>query len=340
MYDEKKGSEVMQLEKPIIQAPMAGVTTPKLVAACSNAGILGSIGAGYLNGQQTRAFIQQVKQLTTKPFQVNLFIQDEPRIDISILQQAKEALLPAYEELGVDPVQRVCATNVFDEQLEAVLDERVPIVSFTFGLPNKDVITRLKEAGVTLIGTATSVAEARAVEEAGCHYVVAQGQQAGGHRGTFLEPLEFHTTRDLIRLMKTHITIPIIAAGGIIDADDIKELEAEGAAYFQVGSAFLITDECDVPAISKQLIMHSSSNNTVMTTAFTGKLARVINNKFVEKMVGQVIAPYPLQHHLTIGIRQKAVEQQHKPSIAILIGERGYLCEETTVAGVLKKLGV
>ena len=109
---------MLQIDKRVIQAPMAGVTTPSFVAACSNAGILGSVGAGYLNGPQTREFIQAVKQQTTKPFQVNLFIQEEPRIDINVLQQAKQALLPIYEQLNVNHVQRVTSTEIFSNQID------------------------------------------------------------------------------------------------------------------------------------------------------------------------------------------------------------------------------
>lgn len=330
---------MLQLDKPIIQAPMAGVTTPKLVAACCNAGILGSIGAGYLNGEQTRDFIQGVKALTDKPFQVNLFIQEEPRIDIHVLQQAKEALLPIYETLHVNQVQRVTSANVFDEQIDVILEEQVPIVSFTFGLPSATVIARLTAANVTLIGTATTVEEAKLVEQAGCHYVVAQGKEAGGHRGSFKEPNEFHATRDLVRAMQHHIHIPIIAAGGIIDALDIADLQRDGAALYQVGSAFLITEECELSDVAKQAIQQMTHNNTVYTKGFSGKVARGINNEFVTYMEGKVVAPYPLQNDLTKAIRAAATAQQRPEFLSLWVGERGYLCDETTVVGVLAKLG-
>ena len=332
--------KMLQIDKKVIQAPMAGITTPNFVAACSNAGILGSIGAGYLNGPQTRDFIQSVKAQTSKLFQVNLFIQEEPRIDINVLQQAKQALLPIYEQLSVNQVQRVTSTEIFSEQIDIVIDEQVPVVSFTFGLPTTDVLQRLFDAGITVIGTATTVHEAKLIEEAGCHAVVAQGKEAGGHRGSFNEQNEFHATRDLVRAIKDEVSLPIIAAGGIVDARDVADLQADGAAYIQVGSAFIITDECEVPNIVKQEIKRLTHNNTVYTKAFSGKMARGVKNEFVEYMEGKVVAPYPLQNDLTKAIRAAATLQKRPEFLSVWVGERGYLCEATTIEGVLARLGV
>ena len=331
---------MLHIEKHVIQAPMAGITTPNFVAACSNAGILGSIGAGYLNGPQTREFVQAVKAQTNKPFQVNLFIQEEPRIDINVLQQAKQALLPIYEQLSVNQVQRVTSTEIFSEQIDIVIEEQVPVVSFTFGLPEKDVLQRLFDAGITVIGTATNVAEAKIIEEAGCHLIVAQGKEAGGHRGSFNEPNEFHATRDLVRALKEVVSLPIVAAGGIIEARDVADLQADGAAYVQVGSAFIITDECEVSDVMKREVQKLTHNNTVYTKAFSGKMARGVKNEFVEYMEGKVVAPYPLQNDLTKAIRAAATLQKRPEFLSVWVGERGYLCEATTVEGVLARLGV
>ncbi|MEG0260850.1 MAG: nitronate monooxygenase, partial [Lysinibacillus sp.] len=182
--------EAFGIQHPIIQAPMAGVTTPKFVATCAEAGILGSIGAGYLDGAQTKQFIQNVKKLTSKPFSVNLFVQEEARIDIDTLQNARMELEPFYEELNIPKVQRVMSNEVFDGQVQAVIDEQVQICSFTFGIPDAAVIARLKANGVYLIGTATTLAEAKQVESMGLDAVVLQGSEAGGHRGYFIEPME------------------------------------------------------------------------------------------------------------------------------------------------------
>lgn len=169
-----------EMHYPIIQAPMAGVTTPKFVAACAEVGILGSIGAGYLDGEQTRNFIHEVKKLTQKPFAVNLFVQEEPRIDIDVLQKARMALQPYYDELGLSPVQSVMSNEVFEGQLQAVLDEQVAVCSFTFGIPSLEVIQRLKDKAIYVIGTATTLEEAIQVEQSGMDAVVLQGGEAGG----------------------------------------------------------------------------------------------------------------------------------------------------------------
>lgn len=204
-----------EMHYPIIQAPMAGVTTPKFVAACAEVGILGSIGAGYLDGEQTRNFIHEVKKLTQKPFAVNLFVQEEPRIDIDVLQKARMALQPYYDELGLSPVQSVMSNEVFEGQLQAVLDEQVAVCSFTFGIPSLEVIQRLKDKAIYVIGTATTLEEAIQVEQSGMDAVVLQGGEAGGHRGSFTNPMQLIAREDLLQQVVGNITIPIIVAGAL-----------------------------------------------------------------------------------------------------------------------------
>lgn len=328
----------LNMQYPIIQAPMAGVTTPKFVAACAEAGILGAIGAGYLDGSQTQTFIQEVKKLSSKPFAVNLFVLEEPRIDVDVLQKARMALQPFYEELGLSPVQSVMSKDVFEEQVQAVIDENVAICSFTFGIPSTSVIQRLKENNTYLIGTATTLEEAKLVEAAGLDAVVLQGNEAGGHRGSFTEPLELQARNQLLRQVVGEIDIPIISAGGIMNKEDVADALATGAIAVQVGTALLVADECEINDTYKSEILNSKPQQTTITRAFTGKPARGLVNDFTERMKDAVVAPYPLQNHLTTSIRKESMNQGNKDYLSLWMGELSYLARPGSVKEIVAKL--
>lgn len=328
----------LAIDKPIIQAPMAGITTPKFVAACSEAGVLGSIGAGYLNGEDTKTFIQEVKRLTTKPFSVNLFIQEEPGIDISVLQNAQVALQPFYEELGIPNNQRVVSTEVFDGQIQAVIDEEVKIVSFTFGIPSIETIARLKQHGVYLIGTATTLEEAIRIEQAGLDAVTVQGGEAGGHRGSFTEPLEIVPVRVLLEQVMEAVSIPVIVAGGIMTAEHVKDMLQLGAQMVQVGTVLLTAHESQASAAHKHAILHSEEEVTTLTKAFTGKYARGIKNKFTEQLKDAVVAPYPVQHYLTLQIRIESAKQNKPEYLSLWMGENSFLATAASVQQIVDHL--
>ncbi|MFF2175501.1 NAD(P)H-dependent flavin oxidoreductase [Lysinibacillus sp. NPDC058147] len=324
---------------PMIQAPMAGVTTPKFVAACAEEGILGSIGAGYLDGEQTKNFIQEVKKLTKKPFAVNLFVQEEPRIDIDVLQKARMALQPIYDELGLSPVQSVTSKEVFEEQVQAVLDENVAICSFTFGIPSADVIQRLQDNNVYVIGTATTLEEAKRVEQAGMQAVVLQGGEAGGHRGSFTEPMQLIDLHDLLQQVVGQISIPIIAAGGIVAKEDVNKALAAGAQAVQIGTALLVADECEITPLYKNAVLQSKEQQTTITRAFSGKPARGLVNGFTERMKDAVVAPYPLQNDLTTTIRKESAKQGKAEYLSMWMGENSYLVKQPgTVKNIIEKL--
>ena len=324
--------------KPIIQAPMAGVTSPSFVAACCEAGVLGFIGAGYLNGEETQAFIQDVKKLTNKAFGVNLFVQEEPMIDIQVLYEARMALQPIYDELGIESIPTVVSKELFEGQIQAIIDENVSVVSFTFGLPSEDVLERLKEKGIFLIGTATTVEEARAVEVAGLDAVVLQGSEAGGHRGSFQEPMELIPIRDLIKQVVGTIQIPTIAAGGIMTRQHIDEMLALGVEAVQVGTALLTADECSVSEYHKEAILNSKEVGTCLTRAFTGKPARGLKNTFTQQLEHAVVAPYPVQHHLTTKIRQVSAKNGRPEYLSLWMGENSYMARRATTKEIIDSL--
>lgn len=330
---------IFETTSPIIQAPMAGVTTPKFVAACAEEGILGSIGAGYLDGEQTKSFIQEVKKLTKKPFAVNLFVQEEPRIDVDVLQKARMALQPFYDELGLSPVQSVTSKEVFVEQVQAVLDENVAICSFTFGIPSAEVIQRLKDNNVYVIGTATTLEEAKRVEQAGMQAVVLQGGEAGGHRGSFTEPMQLIDLHDLLEQVVGQIGIPIIAAGGVVTKEDVSKALARGAQAVQIGTALLVADECEISPLYKKALLESKAQQTTITRAFSGKPARGLANAFTERMKDAVVAPYPLQNDLTTTIRKESAKQGKAEYLSMWMGEKSYLVKQPgTVNSIIAKL--
>ncbi|KOS60092.1 nitronate monooxygenase [Lysinibacillus agricola] len=330
---------IIEIPTPIIQAPMAGVTSPKFVAACAEAGILGSIGAGYLDGERTKSFIQEVKQLTKKPFAVNLFVQEEPRIDIDVLQKARMALQPFYDELGLSPVQSVMSKEVFEGQVQAVLDENVAICSFTFGIPSADIILRLKDNDVYVIGTATTLEEAKRVEQAGMHAVVLQGGEAGGHRGSFTEPMQLIDLYDLLQQVVGQISIPIIAAGGIVTKEAVEKALVMGAQAVQIGTALLVADECEISPLYKNAVLQSKAQQTTITRAFSGKPARGLANDFTERMKDAIVAPYPLQNDLTTTIRKESAKRGNAEYLSMWMGENSYLVKQTgSVKSIVEKL--
>lgn len=330
--------EKLPIENPIVQAPMAGVTTPEFVVACCETGVLGSIGAGYLNGQETKRFIQEVKALTEKPFSVNLFVPEQTKSDLLLVQRAREALQPICDELNIPIPESIPTSNVFQEQVQAILEEGVTVVSFTFGLPDDETLSALKQKDVYLIGTATSVEEAVAVEKAGLNAVVVQGIEAGGHRGSFIEPMALHSTADLLKAAKENISIPVIAAGGIMTKSQVFDMLELGASYVQIGTVLLTATECAAPKLHKEAILNSGQQATTLTKAFTGKYARGLKNRFTEELKEAVTAPYPLQHYLTQPIRKESARQNNLEYMSLWMGENSYLAKEASVKEIIETL--
>ncbi|MEK5483349.1 MULTISPECIES: NAD(P)H-dependent flavin oxidoreductase [unclassified Viridibacillus] len=326
---------ILGIDKPILQAPMAGVTTPEFVAASANAGILGSIGAGYLNAEATRNSIREVKTLTDKSFSVNLFVPEQVEATDEQIAQAYEALKPFQQELGLSEEKVVLSFSEFAEQVKVVVDEGVKICSFTFGIPDQETISYLHKHETYCIGTATTVEEAIAVEQAGLDAVVLQGGEAGGHRGTFLEPLTLIPTMELLKNTIGKIKIPIITAGGIMTKKHMLELLNEGAEAIQIGTALLATEESGAHPLHKEAILKSEKDKTALTTAFSGKAARGIVNDFMTYMANQPIAPYPVQNDLTKELRKVAGQEGKAEYLSMWAGENMYLAKPGKVADIV-----
>nr|WP_246231628.1 nitronate monooxygenase [Sporosarcina jiandibaonis] len=325
------------MKHPIIQAPMAGVTTPKFVAACAEAGALGSIGAGYLSAADTRKFIREVKARTEKPFSVNLFIPEIIEPNEKQLEDAYNALEPFRRELGITSEIQKRSTSEFDDQVQVLIEESIKICSFTFGMPDEKTIHLLKENGVYLIGTATTVQESKLVVDAKMDAVVVQGSEAGGHRGSFHGELTLSPQNELLIDCVNAVEIPVIAAGGIANKMMLETALSAGAKAVQIGTALLASNESGANPLHKREILHSTEGCTTFTTAFSGKAARGIENRFISEMKNAEIAPYPYQNDLTKEIRKEAAIQGKSDFMSLWSGENVHLTTAGTVKEIIEK---
>lgn len=290
---------------PIIQAPMAGVATPELAAAVSNAGGLGSVGVGATDATGAGKMITELRARTERPFNVNLFVHAPASTDVNRERAWLEALAPLFESFGAAPpvalrtIYRSFAED--DDMLALLVGLAPPVVSFHFGLPSRERIEALKAAGCILLSSATNLAEARAAKLAGIDAIVAQGFEAGGHRGMFDPSLpdDCLGTVALTRLLVAHSGLPVIASGGIMDGHGIAAVLNLGAVAAQLGTAFVACPESSADAAYRQALAGSGAWHTVMTTAISGRPARCLQNRFTEwgRINADLICPdYPIAY--------------------------------------------
>ncbi len=341
-------SRRFNLALPIIQAPLAGGgDTPDLVVAVCEAGALGFIGAAYLAPEQINTASQSVRTRTSRPFGINLFtplpVPDPPRNP----GPALERVAPYYAELGLPPpmLPSVPAT-AFEEQFAAALESGASVFSFTFGIPPADKVEAIKRRGMFLVGTATTVAEATELERAGVDAVVAQGSEAGGHRGTFGGEFEAAMvgTIALVPLTVDAVTVPVIASGGIMDGRGIAAALALGASAVQMGTAFLTCDEAGIPNAYKEAILEARSEETRVTRAFSGRPARGIVNRFMTEVerAGTLegILPFPLQNALTRPLRNAAAKQDRPEFLSLWAGQGARLARRQPAAALVARLAI
>ena len=300
------------LTYPIIQGPMAGgATTPALVAAVSNAGALGCFAGSLLTPAAITEQVGQIRSMTDRPFIVNLFVQATPAPGDDEVAAASELLRPVWQSLGWDrlPVPTQWCQD-FEQQFETLIALRPAAASFTFDILRAEQVERLHAAGIGVIGTVTTVDEAKAWAAVGADAVVASGVEAGGHRGTFLGPQEAATMSggQLWPKVAKALDIPVIAAGGIMTGEDIRLALSLGATAVQMGTAFLVTDESGIPPAYKQRLLSGGNDRTRLTRSFSGRYARGIENSFMQQMeaVESQVPAYPVQNALTSGIRAAA----------------------------------
>lgn len=290
---------------PIIQAPMAGGIIPaEFAARVSNAGCLGSIAAGGVSIEALSCQLEQMRTLTSAPYQVNIFSYPQPVIDEVLIAQTNDKLNRIRAALNIPAIETVVFKEApsIDDYVQCCIDYEVPIVSFTFGAPEEHFISQLKSHDITVIGTATTVDEALHYESIGADLVVAQGYEAGGHQGGSSDCSI--GLMSLIPQMADAVNLPIIAAGGIADQRGIKAAMTLGADYVQIGTRFLNTHESTAHAVHKQAINESNETHPAVTTAFTGKNARGIHNEMMTLL--NEVPDYPLMNQMTADIREAA----------------------------------
>lgn len=334
MQWENEFTKSLGIQYPIIQAPMLGVSTPEMAAAVANAGGLGSLAVGGLSPQVTKQLIQKTKSLTNKPFAVNLFVHKVP-------VYKEEEILPMKNFMLSLAVKRGYALSAEDlsaftfytyhDQLDILMKEKIPVVSFTFDCLDKKSIALLKQNNSVLIGTATCVQEAKILEEHGVDMIVAQGIEAGGHRGSFIEDMELPQIGlfSLLPQIIQQTTLPVIAAGGINSCKTIRAALEMGAAAVQVGSAFLACNESEAIEAYKKLLPIANANDTALTKSFSGRWARGIRNEFMNEIEssGIAIPPYPVQNSITMKFRKLAQQHNDKDYTTLWAGQSCNTCK-------------
>jgi len=334
-------TERIGIRYPIIQAPMAGGPgTPQLVAAVSNAGGLGTLAGSYLHPEPLRQAIAEVRTLTDRPFAVNLAVVTPARTDPARVARARELLAPYRAELGLPPdPPDPPEPPVFDEQLDVLLQENVPALSFIFGAPDKVYLDLLRDAGILTLGTATHVLEAIVLEESGVDFIIAQGAEAGGHRGTFVG----HPEQGLVGiltlapLLAEYVAVPIIAAGGIMDGRSIAAIRVLGAVGVQMGTAFLACPESGAHPAYQALLSQASEIATTLSRVFTGRHGRVLRNRLVDELHAHEaeLPGFPLQLLLTQDLRQAAAERGLTDFMALWAGQGCHLCTARPAAELM-----
>lgn len=329
------------LTAPVSIAPMAGgPSTPELAAAGTNAGGLGFVAAGYLTPDVFAERLRAAMRLASGPVGANLFVPGPDTGSADALEQYSAQLGPDAERYGVAAGEPRIDDDAWQGKLDVLLDLRPALASFTFGLPSAGEITRLRSAGVTVAGTVTTVAEARAAADRGVDVLVAQGPAAGGHRGTFDsqarpadQPLDV-----LLAEIASALDLPVVAAGGLMTASDIARVRRLGAVAAQLGTAFLLADEAGSTPVHRAALTSPEFTETVVTKAFSGRFARGLRNRFVDDHDEQAPLAYPQVHYLTSPLRAAAVRAGDPHGTNIWAGTGFRLAEPAPVAAIMEKL--
>ncbi len=298
MWSDKRILDLFGIEHPIIQAPMAGSATPELAAAVGAAGGLGSLGCSYGDEMLVREYATQIRNLTNAAFNLNFFVYDAAP---ALADDAYEALksrmsssFPDFQKTGFPENPGAVSASFTEETLALLLELRPPVVSFHFGTPSPSAIQALKDNGTRLLASATTVAEAVALETVGIDAIIAQGWEAGGHRGSFQPggPGDGVGLMSLVPQIVDAVDVPVIAAGGIADGRGIAAALALGASGVQIGTAFLRCPEASTTSAHRHAIASTSAENTMFTNAVSGRFARGMASAYA-RIMADIPGPYP-----------------------------------------------
>ena len=337
--------QLVEIDLPIIQAPMAGVQGSALAIAVSNAGGLGSLPCALLSPDAMRRELLALRAGTSRPFNVNFFCHVQPMKDADRDARWRSALAPYYEELGVDPSASMPPTDgaPFNADYADALEEfRPPVVSFHFGLPSPELVARLKSWGSKIVSSATTVDEALWLESRGVDAIVAQGAEAGGHRGMFrTEELSTQAgTFALVPQIARAVRIPVIAAGGVGDSRGVRASMALGATGVQVGTSYLLCPECTTNPLHRAALKSEHGRHTAITNVFTGRPARAIVNRLVRELgpVSEMAPTFPLALDAVLPLAVKAAGAGNADFLPMWAGQNVSGCRELPAAEITQAL--
>jgi nitronate monooxygenase len=344
-WPDQRLLDLFGIALPILQAPMAGPGTPELAMAVSDAGGLGSLPCAQLSLEQTRAALDLIRPSASRPLNLNFFCHVPPVADPVRSLNWRACLAPYFVELCLDPetVPAQAGRRPFDGDFCTLVEEYRPrVVSFHFGLPRRDLMDRVKTAGAKVISSATTVAEARWLQDHGCDAIIAMGFEAGGHRGNFL-------TEDMSRQIGTFalvpqvadaVSVPVIAAGGVADARGIVAAFALGAAAVQIGTAYLFCPEANVPSLHLAALNTATADDTVITNVFTGRPARGIVNRLMREQgpLSSMTPEFPLAATALAPLRAKAEAAGSGDFTNLWSGQAVRLARRSMPAGELTQL--
>jgi nitronate monooxygenase len=345
MWPNERFIKLSGIELPIIQAPMAGLASSDMVVAVSQVGGLGSLACALLSVQQARKELETIRLRTPRPINANFFCHQPPRYDRTRQMNWRRRLDAYYIQLQADDNSSMpnSALAPFDDKMcDLVVEFHPEVVSFHFGLPEKNLLLRIGRTGAKILSTATSVDEARWLEDQGCDAIIAQGFEAGGHRGMFLKD-DVSTqvgTMALVPQVVDAVKVPVIAAGGIADARGILAAFALGAAAVQIGTAYLHCPEAQVGQLFRQALKNAKDNETVITNVFTGRPARAVVNRLTREVgpMSDVAPEFPLAAATLAPLRAKSEMAGSADFTPIWLGQAARLGRELPAAELTKQL--
>lgn len=340
-WPDRRICDLLEIEHPILQAPMAGCSTPAMAAAAANAGGVGSLGCSFWDVDTLQSQVGAVRELSNRSMNLNFFCHEEPRLDPYVFERLKKQLQPHYDQYGLGAVgePKAGAFTFDEERCDACIKLSPKMVSFHFGLPAENLVTKLKDAGIVIVSSATSRAEAVWLEERGVDAVIAQSSEAGGHNGWFLPQTgEVSGTMSLVPKIADAISVPVIAAGGVADGRGIVACFQLGASAVQIGTAFVAAKESAVPEAHKRALLASDGDDTEFTHAFSGRRARSISNSYIASMRDAQMVEFPLGNSLTGPIRAASAKADSSAHLSLWSGQAGGRAGGGSTVEIMKRL--
>jgi nitronate monooxygenase len=347
LWSRTRISSRLGIEYPIIQGPLGGLSTQRLTATVSNFGGLGSFGAHSLSPSAIKDVIAEIRALTSKPFAINLWVSmEDDGARTSDSEAFSRSLAPIGRHIqalgGSLPTYKPYLPIKFEDQVRVLLDAKVPVFSFIYGIPPKEILDECRAQGILTIGTATTADEAILLEQSGVDVIAASGFEAGGHRGSFLLSSEESLTGtfSLVPQVADAVSVPVVAAGGIADARGIVAALVLGAEGVQIGTAFLACEESGASVHHRNAILSGKARKTGLTRGFTGRLARGISNQLLEELnrPGVEILPYPLQRALVRNLSILAEKAAKPELIPAWAGQSANLSRQSNATALLEAL--